>query len=77
MKKQKTVYQFYRYSGEKIQAKREIPFELRFSSRLLLDELCFNYNKTLLEDNINNSIDEGNRDQFLKLSEDYRHFIWE
>ncbi|CDQ40739.1 MULTISPECIES: IDEAL domain-containing protein [Virgibacillus] len=77
MKKQKTVYQFYRYSGKGIKAKREIPFELRFSSRLLLDELCFNYNKAFLEERINRSIDEGNEDSFLKLSEHYRHFIWE
>ncbi|API91110.1 hypothetical protein J32TS6_27530 [Virgibacillus pantothenticus] len=77
MKKQKIVFQFYRYNGKRIKAKREITFELRLSSRLLLDEICFNYNKALLEEQINRSIDEGNKDDFLKWSEAYKTFIWE
>ncbi|NBJ69119.1 MULTISPECIES: IDEAL domain-containing protein [Clostridia] len=77
MKKQKIVFQFYRYNGKRIKAKREITFELRLSSRLLLDEICFNYNKALIEEQINRSIDEGNKDDFFKWSKAYKTFIWE
>ncbi|GGB51391.1 IDEAL domain-containing protein [Virgibacillus dakarensis] len=77
MKKQKVVYRYYRYDGNLLHAKREIPYELKLSSRLLLDELCFNWNKAQLEAAINKSIDEGNKTEFIKLSEEYKHFIWE
>ncbi|MGY0694897.1 IDEAL domain-containing protein [Virgibacillus sp. FSP13] len=77
MKKQKLIYRYYRYEGDVLHAKREIPYELKLSSRLLLDELCFNWNKARLEDAINNAIDEGNKEAFLKWSEAYKHFIWE
>ncbi|RFA35207.1 hypothetical protein CAI16_08840 [Virgibacillus dokdonensis] len=77
MKKQKIVYQFFRYNGKKVKAKREITFELRLSSRLLLDEICFNYNKAYLEKQINRSIDEGNKSEFLKWSKAYKTFLWE
>ncbi|MBP2076688.1 hypothetical protein [Oceanobacillus polygoni] len=77
MKKEKIVYRFYRYEGEKLQAKREIPYELRLFSRLILDELCFNWNKNRLEEDINSSIEKGNKEEFVKASEAYRHFIWE
>ncbi|WP_106498123.1 IDEAL domain-containing protein [Lentibacillus sp. Marseille-P4043] len=77
MKKQKLIYRYYRYEGDMLHAKREIPYELKLSSRLLLDELCFSWNKARLEDAINNAIDEGNKEAFLKWSEAYRHYIWE
>ncbi|MGX4670191.1 IDEAL domain-containing protein [Cerasibacillus sp. JNUCC 74] len=77
MKKQKIIYHYYRYNGKKINAKREIAFELRFYSRLLLDEVCFNYNKAFIQDRINKAIDTGDRDKFLKWSNAYRQFIWE
>lgn len=77
MKKQKSVYHYYRYNGDVLHVKREIPYELKLTTRLLLDELCFNWNKQRLEEAINQSIDEGDKQTFLTLSEKYRHFIWE
>ncbi|WP_077324963.1 IDEAL domain-containing protein [Virgibacillus siamensis] len=77
MKKQKIVYRYVPYQGITIHARKEIPFELQLSSRLLLDEICFNWNKERLERAINTSIDAGNKEVFLALSEQYRQYIWE
>ncbi|TFJ93502.1 IDEAL domain-containing protein [Lentibacillus salicampi] len=77
MKKQKTTYQLYCYTGKAMKAKRDAPFELKLSAQLLLDELCFNWNKQKLESAINEAIDAGDRERFIKLSEEYRHYIWE
>jgi len=77
VKKQKLIYRYYRYSGNVLHARREIPYELKLTTRLLLDELCFNWNKKRLEENINRAIDAGDKQTFLDLSEKYRHFIWE
>lgn len=77
MKKQKSVYHYNRYNGDVLHAKREIPYEMKLSTRLLLDELCFQWNKQQLEEAINRSIDQGDKQTFMKLSEKYRHFIWE
>lgn len=77
MKKQKLFYRYYRYDGKKIQAKREILYEFRLVSRLMLDELCFQWNKEKLEEAINTSIDRGEKEKFQQLSEAYKHFIWE
>ncbi|MFD1361364.1 IDEAL domain-containing protein [Lentibacillus salinarum] len=77
MKKQKMTYQLYRYTGTAIKATREVPFELKLSAQLLLDEVCFNWNKQRLETAINHAIDTGDREQFKQLCEEYRSFIWE
>ncbi|WP_430787869.1 IDEAL domain-containing protein [Virgibacillus flavescens] len=77
MKKQKTFYRYYRYDGKPIAAKREISYEFKLVSRLLMDELCFKWNKDKLEDAINRSIDQGDKEKFLELSKAYKHFIWE
>lgn len=77
MKKQKMNYRYVRYEGKILHAKREVSYEVRLSSRLLLDELCFNWNKEKLEAAINSSIETGNKEEFLKLSKEYRHYIWE
>ncbi|MEN1970458.1 IDEAL domain-containing protein [Lentibacillus sp. N15] len=77
MKKQKLVYHYYRYNGKVLQAKREIPYEMKLTSRMLLDELCFTWKKTRLEAAINQAIDNGNKEAFLRLSKEYKHFIWE
>lgn len=77
MKKQKTVYRCSRYEGKILYAKKEVSFELKLSSRLFLDELCFNWNKKKLKASINNAIDTGDREAFNKLSKEYKHFIWE
>ncbi|MFC4559128.1 IDEAL domain-containing protein [Virgibacillus kekensis] len=77
MKKQKIVYRIFRYEGNVIRAKREVTYEFRLVSRLMLDELCFTWNKETLEAAINYSIDNGDKESFLRLSEEYRHYIWE
>ncbi len=77
MNRQKEGYRFYRYNGKTLYAKREISYELRLNAQLVLDELCFNWNKLKLEEAINHSIDTGNKEQFLRLSKEYRNFVWE
>ncbi|SFD99794.1 IDEAL domain-containing protein [Lentibacillus persicus] len=77
MKKQKIVYQLYRYAGKAINAKREVPFEMKLSAQLILDELCFSWNKEKLESAINDAIDTNDKEKFDALSKEYRHYVWE
>lgn len=77
MEKQKLICRFLPYEGKVIAAKREIPYEIKLSSRLILDELCFQYNKKTLEKAINVAIDTGRSDAFQELSKSYSHYIWE
>lgn len=77
MKKQKRPYLFIVYTGQPIHARREIPYEIKLTTRLLLDELCFQWNKTRLEEAINESLETGNRAEFYQLSEAYRLTIRE
>jgi DNA gyrase/topoisomerase IV subunit A len=77
MKKEKVSYRFYPYEGKVLNAKREISYEIRLTSRLILDELCFNYNKKVLEEKINQSIQEGNKEEFASVREEYLQYIWE
>ncbi|MFZ3577335.1 IDEAL domain-containing protein [Virgibacillus sp. DJP39] len=77
MKKQKIFYRYCRYDGKPLKAKREISFEFKLVSRLLLDELCFQWNKKHLEQAINYSLENGEKEEFHRLSKAYKHFIWE
>lgn len=77
MKKEKVVYRFFRYEGKPIKAKQEIAYEIKMYSRFLLDELCFNWNKKRLEEEINSSIDKKDKESFMKLSEKFKQFVWE
>lgn len=77
MEKARLVYQFHRYNGESLKAKREIPYELQLHARLVLDELCFVWNKQKLEEELNDSLETGNKEEFLKLSKIYKQFLWE
>jgi len=77
MEKQKQVYRYFRYDGKKLLAKREIPFEIKLSSRLILDELCYKWNKATIESAINEAIEHGDKEKFLKLSRQYKHFTFE
>lgn len=77
MKKEKVSYRFYPYEGKVLSAKREISFEIQLTSRLILDELCFNWNKKMLEEKINKSIQKGNKDEFKSVREEYLQYIWE
>jgi hypothetical protein len=77
MKKEKLVYRFYRYDGKVLYARRELPFEIKLTSQLILDEICFNWNKKNLESELNHAIDTNSKEAFLRLSELYRNYIWE
>lgn len=75
MKKQKVDYRYIKYEGQELQAKREIPFEIKLSSRLLLDELCFNWNKERFINQINDSIDARDKKEFIRLTNIYIKFL--
>jgi DNA gyrase/topoisomerase IV subunit A len=77
MKKEKVNYLFCPYDGKVLIARREISFEIRLTSRLILDELCFNWNKKMLEEKINLSIQKGNKEEFASVREEYIQYIWE
>lgn len=75
MKKQGKIYQYVRYEGQAIKARREVSYDIKLSSRLILDELCFHWNKERLTIAINQSIDTGDKAAFLELSEMYKVYI--
>lgn len=77
MKKQVVGYRFLRYCGIPLQAKREISYDIKLSSRLILDELCYSWNKNNLEQMINQALDESNREAFLQLSQLYKFYYLE
>ncbi|QTM98592.1 IDEAL domain-containing protein [Sediminibacillus dalangtanensis] len=80
MKKHKINYRLQAFGTNrkrKIVARREISYEIRLATQLLLDELCFNWNKSRLEAQINNSIDASDREAFLSLSEQYQSYVKE
>ncbi|SHM48524.1 IDEAL domain-containing protein [Gracilibacillus kekensis] len=80
MKKHKLSYQLKKFDKSEqlvLKAKREIPFEIRLASQLVLDDLCFSWNKARLEENINQSIDENNKEAFESLSKTFNSYIWE
>lgn len=72
MKKQLNPYSVMRYKGEPIKARREISYEIKLTTRLLLDELCFQWNKQRLEKAINGALDNEDRQLFYELSNEYR-----
>ncbi|WP_405103339.1 IDEAL domain-containing protein [Oceanobacillus sp. FSL H7-0719] len=76
MKKEKVVLLFFRYEGKPIQAKREIPYEIRLQAQMMLDEICFQYNRKKLEEELNGALDERNKTAFIQHSEAYKEFIW-
>lgn len=80
MKKHKVIYKLKSLEGaseEKIVAKREISYEIKLFTRLMLDEMCHNWNKDQIEKQINASIDAGDKERFLELSKLYQPFTWE
>jgi len=77
MKKQRAVYRFYRYNGKALQAKIESPFEMKLTAKLILDQLCYTWNKKQLQNQLNEALDSGDKQQFALLSEAYRSYIWE
>jgi len=77
MKKQKLNYRFYRYEGKMLLAKNEIPFEIKLTSRLILDQLSYDWNKKYLQKKIDEAIDCGDETSFNKYGEAYRNFAWD
>lgn len=71
MKKEKRVYCFIRKKGFVLLARREISFELKLTTQLMLDTLCFQWNKKQMMMQINDALDERNKDYFLQLSAEY------
>ncbi|MFD2042796.1 hypothetical protein ACFSTA_00570 [Ornithinibacillus salinisoli] len=77
MKKEKVIFRYHPYDGKVLQARREIPYEIKLTARLLLDEICFNWNKAQLEAKLNSSIEKGNKEAFSELRKAYLDYIWE
>ncbi|MDL4842727.1 IDEAL domain-containing protein [Aquibacillus rhizosphaerae] len=80
MKKHKVSYKLKVYSTKKVSrivAKREISYEIKLASKLVLDELCFNWNKAHLEHRINESIDSNDKETFIQLSKQFQMYSWE
>ncbi|WP_188207041.1 IDEAL domain-containing protein [Alkalibacillus aidingensis] len=78
MKKQVTSYVLVKYRFPKsivIKARRDVPYEFKLTSRLILDEIMFKWNKQVLEDKINEAIDQQNIDDFDRLSKQYSKYI--
>ncbi len=77
VKQEKVVYRFFQYVGEPLTARKELAFEEQLYAQLLLDELCFNWNKSHLEDKINHAIETNNYNDFKKYSKAYKQYVWE
>ena len=77
MKQEKIVYRFFQYVGEPIVARKELSFEDQLNAQLLLDEICFNWNKSYLEEELNRAMETNNYMNFEKYSETYKQYVWE
>ncbi|MEI3607111.1 IDEAL domain-containing protein [Pseudogracilibacillus sp. SE30717A] len=77
MKKQKTNYRFIRYDGKVLLAKKEIPFEMKLAARLILDELCYTWNKKQLQKQLDQALLDGDEKEFATISKLYQQFILE
>lgn len=57
-------------------AKRnEIPYQMQLTARLLLDNLCYEWNHTYLLEQINYALDTSNEEMFTEYSLKYQEFI--
>ncbi|MCA0969699.1 IDEAL domain-containing protein [Halobacillus litoralis] len=80
MRKQKVVYVLRRdpeYKGKQVTAKRELSFGIQLASRLFIDQMTYEFNKEKLDNQINEAIDSGDRDEFNRLSVQYLPYTWE
>lgn len=71
------IYRYYRYEGKVLLAKRETPFEMKLIAQLILDDLCYSWNKRQLERELNEAIDRGDKEKFNQLSVAYKEYVWE
>lgn len=56
---------------------KEAPFEVAITARLLLDDICYRWNKEQLENAINEALDNNDHAAFMELSEKYRAYAWD
>lgn len=77
MNKEKVVYRFNRYEGRMLKAKSEIPFHMKLTARLMLDQLCYEWNKKQLQHELDEALVKGDMDSFEKLSLEYRQYVYE
>jgi len=79
MKKATVSFRLNRFPSDEnvIYAMREVPYEIKLASTLVLDELCYNWNKTNLEQQVNEAIDYGDHEQFKQLSLMYKPYTFE
>ncbi len=77
MKKQKTNYRFFRYDGKVLLARKEIPFEMKLAARLILDELCYSWNKKHIQERLDQALLDGDEKEFANLSKEFQQFIME
>lgn len=76
MEKEKVMMTFFRYNGKPVQAKREVSYEMKLQAQLILDEICFHYNKSKVEADLNRAIDDRNESDFKRCSDIYKEYIW-
>ncbi|WP_181349266.1 IDEAL domain-containing protein [Thalassobacillus sp. CUG 92003] len=80
MKQQKINYVLRRdpeFRNQVIAAKRELSYGIQLASRLLLDEMCFRFNKQRLDAQINDTLENEDRETFERLSKIYDPFTRE
>jgi len=77
MKKEKVVFNFNRYDGKMLLAKNEISFDIQLTSRLLLDQLCYEFNKQQLQKRLDEALIKGDEKLFKELSVEYRQYLFE
>lgn len=56
---------------------KEAPFEVAITARLILDDICYRWNKKQLQHEINEALDKGDYEAFMELSEKYRAYAWD
>lgn len=78
MKKEKTVYRLRNFVynfNPVIHARKEITFEMKLASKLILDELKYEWNKARLQQLIDDALDKEDKEAFLHLSKLYVSYL--
>lgn len=53
----------------------ETPYHMQLTARLILDNLCYEWNKQHLLEQINSALDTSNEELFTKYTLEYKEFI--
>ncbi|GAA0300654.1 uncharacterized protein YpiB (UPF0302 family) [Gracilibacillus halotolerans] len=78
MKKEKTIYRLRNFVYNfhpVIHARKEITFEMKLASKLVLDELKYEWNKARLQQLIDDALDKKDKEAFIQLSKIYVTYI--